>query len=358
MGRFLTLQRLHGTTIESFDNSVSKAETGLTCANRRGARSMPKVVITDSTFPNTDPERRILEPAGCEVVLGRLGPEEELIAMTCDADALLTQFAKLTPNVIAQMKRVKVIVRNGIGYDNIDVDAARQHGIAVCNIPDYCIDEVADQTLAFVLALTRQVMPNHELVRSGRWGLAVREDQMKTLKEMTTGVVGFGRIGRAVVKRLAAFDGHIVVADPFVSPDAVRAAGAEAVSLDELFAQSDLVSLHCLLNAQTRHLINERSLAKMKRGVILINVGRGGLVDTAALESALQSGQIAAAGLDVFEQEPLPVDSPLRKMENVVVASHIASVSTRAMKTARETSALLVLKALRGEKLENVVNGV
>src|SRR5262245_24980098 len=115
---------------------------------------MPKVVITDSTFPNTDPERWILEPAGCDVSLGRLGAEEELVALCHDADAILTQFAKLTPNVMAQLKRVKVIVRNGIGYDNIDVEAARQYGIPVCNIPDYCIDEVADQTLAFILALT------------------------------------------------------------------------------------------------------------------------------------------------------------------------------------------------------------
>jgi D-3-phosphoglycerate dehydrogenase len=319
---------------------------------------MPKVVITDSTFPNIDPELRILEPAGCEVVLGRLGPEEELIALTRDADAILTQFAKLTPNVIAQMKHVKVIVRNGIGYDNIDVEAARQHGIPVCNIPDYCIDEVADQTLAFILTLTRQVLPNHNLVRDGRWGLAAREDQMKTLKEITAGIVGFGRIGRAVVKRLVAFGGRVVVADPFVAANAVHAAGAVAVSLDELFGNSDLVSLHCLLNAQTRHLVNERSLAKMKRGVVFLNVGRGGLVDTAALIAALNSGQVAAAGLDVFEQEPLSADSPLRLMPNVVVASHIASVSTKAMKTARDTSALLVLKTLRGEKLENIVNGV
>ena len=207
-------------------------------------------------------------------------------------------------------------------------------------------------------ALTRQVPANHNLVRDGRWGLAVREDQMKTLKEMTAGIVGFGRIGRAVVKRLVAFGGQVLVADPFVLPEVIHSAGALAVQLDELFARSDLVSLHCLLNAKTRHLINEVSLARMKRGILLINVGRGGLVDTAALVAALNSGHVAAAGLDVFEQEPLPADNPLRTMNNVVVASHIASVSTKAMKTARETSAILVLKALRGEKLDNVVNGV
>jgi D-3-phosphoglycerate dehydrogenase len=319
---------------------------------------MPKVVITDSTFPNIDPERRILEPAGCEVELGKGGDEAALIDLTHDADAIITQFAKLTPNVIAQMKRVKVIVRNGIGYDNIDVDAAKQHRIPVCNIPDYCIDEVADQTLAFILALTRQVLPNHNLVRDGRWGLAVREDRMRALRDMTCGVVGFGRIGRAVVKRLLAFGGRVLVADPFVDPITVRAAGVESAPLESLLANSDLVTLHCLMNASTSHLINAKSLAKMKRGVLLINVGRGGLVDTAALIAALESGHVARAGLDVFEQEPLPTDSPLRRMDNVVVASHIASVSPRAMRVARETSAQLVLHALHGERLENVVNGV
>jgi D-3-phosphoglycerate dehydrogenase len=315
-------------------------------------------VITDSTFPNIDPERRILEAAGCEVVLGKIGPEEELIGLTRDADGIITQFAKLTPAVLDRMKQVKVIVRNGIGYDNIDVQAARERRIPVCNIPDYCIDEVADQTLAFILALTRQVVPNDRYVRDGHWGLAVREDQMKALRDLTVGVVGFGRIGRAVVKRIQAFGSRILVADPFVAGEAIRAAGAEPATLDSLLQTSDLVTLHCFLNSQTRHLINAESLAKMKPGVLLVNVGRGGLVHSADLIAALRSGKVAGAALDVFEQEPLPSDSPLRTMANVVVASHIASVSTRAMKTARETSAHLVLKALRGEKLENVVNGV
>src|SRR5262249_6144017 len=286
------------------------------------------------------------------------GPESELIKLTHDSDAIITQFAKLTPNVIGQMKKMKVIVRNGIGYDNIDVEAARQQRIPVCNIPDYCINEVADQTLAFVLALTRQLLPNHDIIRAGRWGLAVRVDQMKALAEMTVGVVGFGRIGPAVVKRLLAFAGRVVVADPYVGADTIQATGAEPTSLDDLFANSDLITLHCLLNAQTRGLINVQTLARTKRGVLLINVGRGGLVVTEALIAALTSGHVAAAGLDVFEQEPLPADSPLRAMENGVVASQIASVSARAMKILRESSAGLVLKAFRGEKLENVVNGV
>src|SRR5262249_39709575 len=152
--------------------------------------------------------------------------------LTHDADAIITQFAKLTANVIAQMKRVKVIVRNGIGYDNIDTKAAKKRSVPVCNIPDYCINEVADQTLSFILALTRQVLPNDQLIRAGRWGLAVREDQMRALKEMTVGVVGFGRIGRAVVRRLVAFGGGVLVSDPYVGNAAIRGAGAEPITFD------------------------------------------------------------------------------------------------------------------------------
>jgi D-3-phosphoglycerate dehydrogenase len=319
---------------------------------------MPKIVITDSTFPNIDPERAILEPAGCEVVLGQRGPENALIELTRDADGIITQFAPLTANVIVHMKKAKVIVRNGIGYDNIDFESAKSHRIPVCNIPDYCIDEVADQTLAFMLALTRQVLPNDKLIRDGGWGMAVAESQMRTLKETTVGVVGFGRIGRAVVKRLLAFGGRVIVYDPLVASDVIEAVGAEPVALEQLLATADLITLHCLMNAQTRHILNSQSLANMKRGTLVINVGRGGLMDTEALIAALRNGQVAAAGLDVFETEPLPVYSPLRNMSNVVVASHLASVSARAMRVVRETSAQMVLKALRGERLENIVNGV
>jgi D-3-phosphoglycerate dehydrogenase len=319
---------------------------------------MPRVVITDSTFPSQDIEKAVLEPAGCEVVCQPAGNEAELIERTRDADGIITQFARLTPPVIAAMSRIKVIVRNGIGYDNIDVEAARERNIPVCNIPDYCIDEVADHTLAMILALTRQVLPNALAVRNGQWKLAVAESRMRTLRETTVGVVGFGRIGRHVVRRLAAFGGKVLVSDPFVKAETIRAAGAEPMPLESLWAGADLVSLHCLLNRETRHLVSAASLAKMKRGVLLVNVGRGGLVDTQALIAAVRSGHVAGAALDVLETEPMPADSPLRGMDTVLVHSHIASVSPRAMRVARETSAQIVLKALRGEELPNVVNGV
>jgi phosphoglycerate dehydrogenase-like enzyme len=217
---------------------------------------------------------------------------------------------------------------------------------------------VADQALALILALTRQVLPNHNLMRGGGWGLAVRDRQMRTLREMSTGVVGFGRIGRAVVQRLVAFGGRALVADASIGSEAIRTAGAEPATLEALLAAADLVTLHCLLNDQTRHLLNAASLARMKPGALLVNVGRGGLVDTEALQVALRSGQVGGAGLDVFETEPLPPDSPLRSLDNVVISGHIAAASTRAIRVLREAAAKLALHAIRGEPLENVVNGI
>ncbi len=319
---------------------------------------MPKIAITDYTFGNLDVEQAILGPAGCQVASGQCRTPEALIELTHDADAVITQFAPVTAEVIGRMEKARVIVRYGIGYDNVAVDAAKARAIPVCNIPEYCIDEVADHTLAMVLALTRHVVPNALAIRDGQWKLAVPLERMTALREMTVGVVGFGRIGRQVVKRLAAFGGRVLVFDPLVAAAAVQAAGADPAGLEDLLASSDLVTLHCPTNAQTQRMINRESLARMKPGVLLVNLGRGGLVDGQALIEALQSGHVAGAALDVYETEPMPADCPLRSMENVLVHSHIASASARAVHNLRETAAGLALKALRGERLPNVVNGV
>lgn len=319
---------------------------------------MPKVVITDYTFGNLDVEQAILGPAGCQVAWGQCRTPEALIELTHDADAVITQFAPVTAEVIGRMEKVRVIVRYGIGYDNVAVEAAHARGIPVCNIPDYCIDEVADHTLTMILALTRHVVANALTIRGGQWKLAVPLERMMALRQMTVGVVGFGRIGRQVVTRLAAFGGRVLVFDPLVAESDVQAAGAEPAGIESLLATSDLVTLHCPTNAQTQRMINRESLARMKPGALLVNLGRGGLVDGQALIEALRSGQVAGAALDVYETEPMPADCPLRNMENVVIHSHIASASARAVRTLRETAAGLALTALRGEPLPNVVNGV
>ena len=316
-----------------------------------------KVVITDYSFPNLEIEEGILVVGGHEVVAWKeKRPAEELVELVRDADAVITQFASVNTDVIANMRQAKVIVRYGIGVDNVDLAAARARGIPVCNVPDYCIDEVADHTLAFILATTRQVVTNSNLVHSGKWGLATSLDQLRALRDLTVGVVGFGRIGREVAARLKAFKCRVLVYDPVVVDSTIIHAGGTPASLAQLLSDSDVITLHCPSTATTRGLINRSSLATTKRGVILINLARGDLVDSQGLTEALQSGQVSNAALDVFAPEPIPTDHPILQMENVILASHIASASVPAIRKLRETAAGLALMAVRGEPLPNVVN--
>lgn len=318
----------------------------------------PTIVVTDYAFPDLALEQAVLDAAGCTLVGHHCKTEAELVQAVAQADAVITQFARINANVVAAMARARAIVRYGIGVDNVDLDAARQHGIPVSNIPDYCIDEVADHTLAFMLALTRQVVTHTSDVRAGLWRLAVPVPGMRVLREQTVGVVGFGRIGRAVVQRLRAFQCKVVVHDPVVAEADIAQAGAMAVTLDAVLAQSDILSLHCPSSPATRQLIAAGSLARMKPGALLVNVARGDLVDTAALVAALQSGQLAGAALDVFDPEPLPADHVLRSLPNLVLAPHIASVSPTAVRALREGAARRAVAAALGELPPNVVNGV
>ena len=321
---------------------------------------MPKIAITDYTFPDLSLEEAVLRPAGVEIVsFKEKRSPAELADLVREADAVIAQFASVNAEVVAAMSKAKAIVRYGIGYDNVDTTAARERGIPVCNIPDYCIDEVADHTLAFILGITRQMVPNTLHLREGKWGLATPLTAMSSLKHLTIGIVGFGRIGREVVKRLLAFKARVLVFDPVVVADEIAKAGAvAAASFDELLAQSDIVSPHCPSTPKTKQLFNAAAFAKMKPGSIFINVGRGDLADSAAVTAALQSGHLAGAALDVFDPEPIPADHPIRTMPNVILAAHIASVSPPAVKTLRETAARIALQAVRGEALLNIVNGV
>ena len=233
------------------------------------------IVVTDWLFPDLAIEQSIIEKAGCNLVAGQCKSEAELIALVADADAVITQFARINANVIAAMNKARAIVRYGIGVDNVDLDAARTHGIPVSNIPDYCIDEVADHTLAYILGLTRQVVTHTADLRAGNWRLAVPVPEMKALRDQTVGVIGFGRIGREVVSRLLPFKCRVLVHDPVVAPADITAAGATAATLDEIFSTSNIITLHCPSTPATRRIIGPASLAKMKPGALLINVARG-----------------------------------------------------------------------------------
>ena len=318
-----------------------------------------KIVITDYSFPNLDVEEGILKPLGYDLVAWKeKRSATELTQLVADADAVITQFAPVNAEVIASMQHAKVIVRYGIGVDNVDLEAAKTRGIPVCNVPDYCVDEVADHTLAFILATTRQVVSNCVLLREGKWGLATSLDQMKAMRDLTVGVVGFGRIGREVAARLRAFKCKVLVHDPVVAAAEIEQSGSVPVTLMELLSTSDVITLHCPSMPQTRGMINRESLASTKKGVIMVNLSRGDLIDSAALTEALQSGHVAAAALDVFAPEPIPADHPILKMSQVIASAHIASCSVPAVRKLRETAANLAVMALRGEPLPSVVNGV
>lgn len=319
----------------------------------------PRVVITDWTFKDLITENQLLQSKGIEMVAEQCKTENELIGLVADADAVITQFAKINANVIGAMKKARAIVRYGIGVDNVNLEVAQSRSIPVCNVPDYCMDEVSDQTLAFILAATRQIIPNTLHLREGKWGLGVPLAAMQSLKNLTVGVIGFGRIGREVVRRLLPFKCRVLLFDPMVAPAEISKSGAEpADSLELLLAQSDIVSPHCPSTPKTRRMFNAETFALMKRGAILVNVGRGDLVDSGALVAALQSGRLSGAALDVFDPEPIPADCPILKMPNVILAAHIASVSPTAVKRLRETAANIAALAVQGKPLPNIVNGV
>jgi D-3-phosphoglycerate dehydrogenase / 2-oxoglutarate reductase len=321
-----------------------------------------KVAVTDFGIEEIDVEKGILEPLGCEIV----GPlrlpdsknEQKLSDLVKDADYVITQFSPVTAAVIDAMQKSKIIVRYGIGVDNVDLKAAAAKNIPVCNVPDYCIDEVADSALAMILDLVRKISAHAALIKSGKWALAVPISQLCVLNEMTVGVVGFGRIGRAVAERLKPFRCKTLVFDPVVDAATIKAAGCTPASFDELLKTSDLVTLHCPSNEKTKQMINAQSLGKMKKGAMLVNTSRGTLVKTDDLTAALQSGQLSAAALDVTDPEPINMDNPLVKLDNVIINPHLASASPGAVTKLRTCVAKIVAMAVKGEKLPNIVNGV
>lgn len=319
----------------------------------------PTVVVTDYTFrDDLAIERAILEPLGCRVVGAHCRTEHEVAEAVHDADFVITQFAPVTSKAIATMNRARLITRYGVGVDNVDLEAAYARGIPVHNVPDYCVEEVADHTLGLILALTRQIALLSAGVKAGRWTSPPPLQAFHALRDLTSGVIGCGRIGRAVITRLRAFGTTILAHDPALGDEQISALGCRPATLNELFAASDLITLHCPSLPETRHIISADSLARMKDGVLLVNVARGALVDQEALIEGLRSGKVGGAGLDVTDPEPIDADNPLLEMDRVVITSHIASASPHAAASLRHSVAETVVRAMRGEHVPHCVNGV
>ncbi len=302
-----------------------------------------KVLLTDYAWPDVEIERRVLGEAGLELVVAPSPEPEHLAPLAADAAAILTCWAPVTARVIQAAGNCRIIARLGIGLDNIDLDAARQRGIVVTNVPDYCVDEVAEHTLALVLALLRGVPHFHAQSKVGRYH---RECPwpLRRVRGMTLGVVGLGQIG-ARVARLAQALGMQVLG---TSRSRKSVPGTRWCSLEELLVRADVVSLHVPLSPSTRHLLDRRRLFSMKPGSYLVNTARGPLVDHAALSEALQSGHLAGAALDVQEEEPPRLDQPPYCLPQVIVTPHVAFASDRSVEELRRRASEEVVRVLAG----------
>lgn len=316
-----------------------------------------KVVYIDAGAGDGAIEREVLEARGYELVIDVCKTDDEVVRAAADAPAILNAYYWMGPELFERLPALKVVVRGGVGYDNIDVEAATKAGVAVCNVIDYGSHEVANHAFALLLALNRKIVPLDRAVRTGTVGYAqILMPHTGRLAGQTLGLLSFGTIARAVAKRAQGFDMRVVAFDPFVEPAQAEALGVELVALPELLAQSDYVSVHTPLSNATRGLIGADELALMKPSAYIVVTSRGGVVEEAALTDALREGRIAGAGLDVWEQEPPAAENPLLALDNVVGSMHMAWYSEVSEVLRRKGHVETVADFLDGIMPRSVVN--
>ena len=315
-----------------------------------------RILITDYVWPSVEPERDVLAAGGAELVVAPDASEETLVAMAREVDGILTCFAQVTENVVRAAERCVVIGRYGVGVDNIAVDTATELGIAVTYVPDYCVDEVSDHVMALLLAWNRRIVAFDRSVKTDGWGSLGLTMRMMRLRGKKLGIVGFGRIGRAVCAKALAFGLEVLATDPYLSDDTVKEHGARMVELQSLLRESDFVTLHSPLTPETQNLISVDELEMMKPEAFLINAARGPLIDEDALYDALTSGKIAGAGLDVMVDAVPSPDHPLLKLENVLITPHVAFFSQEATLELERRAAGEVVSVLQGRMPDNLVN--
>jgi D-3-phosphoglycerate dehydrogenase len=309
----------------------------------------PAIAVTDSVFPSLDPAKATLAKLNPTFLISKSANADDILAVAKDADAILVTYAKLTRDILTQLTKCKAIGRFGLGVDNIDLPAAKEKGIAVNYVPDYCIREVSDHAMALLLALIRKIPLSNKLVQSGRWEMPAVVP-IRRIEGTVLGLVGFGNIPRLVARKAQAFGIKVVAYDPYAKADVFKAADVASVDFDTLLKTSDYVSVHAPLLPATRGLMNAGVFAKMKKGAYIVNTARGPLIDEAAMVAALDSGQLGGAGLDVVAAEPLAKDSPLLGRDNVIISPHTAFYSIEALNELQTKCATDVARVLSGEK--------
>jgi D-3-phosphoglycerate dehydrogenase len=315
-----------------------------------------KVLVTDADYSSLDIEAEVLAAAGHELVAASCGTPEEVIAAAAGVDALLVQFAPITAEVFEALPQLRLLSRYGVGVDVVDTEAARDHGVWVCNVPDYETTEVAMHAVAMLLALLRNVAGHDREVRAGHWDYHLG-GQLRRPSSLTLGVVGLGRIGGMAAERAAPWFGAVVGYDPYLT-DSDWPNRLERLSLEDLFARSSAVTLHLPLTDTTRGLIGTDLLGRMPSGSYLVNTARGGLVDLDALLEALDSGRLAGVALDVLPQEPPPQDHPLLSHPRALITPHVAWYSAEAeVELRRKAAQNIVDWARTGRPTYAVVEG-
>ena len=309
-----------------------------------------KVVVTDDRYGSYEEENAVFKEIDASVEVHDQMDEAETVRVLKDADGILVNLHPLPAKVIEKLEKCRVISRYGVGYDNVDVETATSKGIWVARVPDYCLEDVSDQAMALLLGCVRKVAFKDRRIRQGSWNLHKEQPSFR-IAGKTLGLVGYGAIARTLHRKMSGFGLERVLAfDPYLDPEKIAENGAEPVDLSRLLKESDYLSVHAPLNEETRGLIGRRELALMKATAILVNTSRGPLVDENAVAEALAEGKIASAGLDVFASEPLPPESPLLKLANVVLSDHAGWYSEESVAELKTKAAQNVLAVLKGDK--------
>ena len=313
---------------------------------------MPKVL---SITPPNPIRQRMLENKGFEVVFCEKN-EEDIVRLGADADAMIFTSTRFTNELFDKLPSLKIISRSGIGIDTVDIDAATAHGVVVCNCAGYGTYDVAQHTVALMLSLIHSI-PRYDSAVKERNDWSSADVPMATrLSDRTLGIIGFGRISRWICSMLRGFGISILVYDPYADLDVARELGVTPVSLDALLGESDIISVNAPLNASTHHMITAQSIEKMRDGVLIVNTSRGGLIDTEALISALESGKVKGAALDVFENEPFDDNCRLRSFRNVITTPHVAWRSTEAVRDLNIEVIENITDFFEGKPLKNQLN--
>jgi D-3-phosphoglycerate dehydrogenase / 2-oxoglutarate reductase len=320
-----------------------------------------RAVNVDSYFAarrGYDLEQKIFSELGVQLELRALSSEKEIVEGARDADIVIVEHATtpFTRSVVRALPRCRLIAKSAIGVDNIDLKAASEAGILVCNAADYCVEEVSDHALALILACARRTFQFDRHVRGGGWHELALDPPLRRISQQTVGLVGFGRIARRVAEKLSGWKLRLLAFDPYLAPEQFYNYPVEAVSLPSLLQRSDYVSLHLPLTQETRHLVGKEELALMSSDSFLINTSRGPVVDEEFLIQALRSGKLAGAALDVTEEEPLPAAHPLRSLPNVLVTPHFGANSEEALIDLRQNIIYSVAAFVSGFLPPFVVN--